>query len=72
MVHDTVNITTVEVLGENRVAMTFDDGARRERDLSPLLTGPVFDDIRSNPDRFGGASVVLRHGPRSTSRRQAT
>ncbi len=23
MVHDTVNITTVEVLGENRVAMTF-------------------------------------------------
>ena len=57
MVHDTVNITTVEVLGENRVAMTFDDGARRERDLSPLLTGPVFDDIRSNPDRFGEVGI---------------
>lgn len=57
MVHDTVNITTVEVLGENRVAMTFDDGARRERDLSPLLTGPVLDDIRSNPDRFGEVGI---------------
>ncbi len=52
MAHDIVNITTVEVLGGHRVAMTFDDGARRERDLSPLLTGPVFDEIRSNPDRF--------------------
>jgi len=57
MVHDTVNITTIEVLGGHRVAMTFDDGARRERDLSPLLTGPVFDDIRSNPDRFAEVSI---------------
>lgn len=57
MAHDTVNITAIEVLGGHRVAMTFDDGARRERDLSPLLTGRVFADIRSNPDRFAEVGI---------------
>lgn len=52
-----MTITGVVVLGGHRVAVTFDDGARRERDLSPLLTGPVFDDIRSNPDRFAEVGI---------------
>ncbi len=57
MAHDTVNIATIEVLGGHRVALTFDDGARRERDLSPLLTGLVFDDIRANADRFAEVGI---------------
>lgn len=52
MAHETVNVIAVELLGDHRVAVTFDDGARRERDLAPLLTGPVFDAIRSDPARF--------------------
>jgi hypothetical protein len=57
MAHDTVNITSVELLGGHRLAMTFDDGARRERDLSPLLTGPVFDAIRSEAARFAEVGI---------------
>lgn len=57
MAHDTVNVTTVRVLGGHRVALTFDDDAHRERDLSPLLSGPVFDDIRSNADRFAEVGI---------------
>ncbi|MDQ2677518.1 MAG: DUF2442 domain-containing protein [Actinomycetota bacterium] len=57
MAHDTVSITALELLGGHRVAVTFDDGARTERDLSPLLTGPVFDAIRSEPARFAQASI---------------
>jgi hypothetical protein len=57
MAHDTVNITSVELLGGHRLAMTFDDGARRERDLSPLLTGPVFDAIRSEPACFAEVGI---------------
>lgn len=57
MAHETVNVTAVELLGDHRVAVTFDDGARRERDLSPLLTGPVFDAIRSDPARFAEVDI---------------
>jgi hypothetical protein len=57
MVHDTVNIIKVELLGGHRVSLTFDDGARRERDLSPLLTGPVFESIRSDPARFAEVAI---------------
>lgn len=57
MAHETVNVTAVELLGDHRVAVTFDDGARRERDLTPLLTGPVFDAIRSDPTRFAEVGI---------------
>lgn len=57
MAHETVNVTAVELLGDHRVAVTFDDGARRERDLAPLLTGPVFDAIRSDPVRFDDVGI---------------
>jgi hypothetical protein len=57
MAHETVNITALELLGGHRVRMTFDDGAQRERDLSPLLTGPVFDAIRTNPTVFAKVHI---------------
>jgi hypothetical protein len=56
MAYETVNVT-VELLGHHRVAVSFDDGARRERDLAPLLTGPVFDAIRSDPARFDEVAI---------------
>ena len=57
MTHETVDVTAVELLDGHRVAVTFDDGVRTERDLSPLLTGPVFDAIRSDPSRFAEVAV---------------
>lgn len=32
--------------------LTLTDGAEIERDLSPLLVGPVSDEIRENPTQF--------------------
>jgi hypothetical protein len=52
MAHETVNVTAVELRGGHRVHLTFDDGVQRERDLRPLLTGPVFEEIRSVPAEF--------------------
>lgn len=57
MAHETVNITALELVGEHRVLFTFDDGARRERDLFPLLTGPVFEKIRTEPVEFRRALI---------------
>jgi hypothetical protein len=34
------------------VRLTLTDGAEIERDLSPLLVGPVFNEIRENPTQF--------------------
>ena len=37
--------------------VTFDDGATVERDLSPLLTGPVFEQIRADESAFRQVTV---------------
>jgi Protein of unknown function (DUF2442) len=47
----------VEVLGDRRVHLIFSDGAEREIDLSPLLWGPVFTEIRSDDEVFRAVSV---------------
>lgn len=52
MAHETVDVTALELAGGRRVRLTFSDGAQRERDLLPLLTGPVFDVIRNDPAEF--------------------
>ncbi len=57
MAHETVNVTAIELLGDHRVVVMFDDGSRRERDLAPLLTGPVFDAIRTDPVRFAEVDI---------------
>jgi hypothetical protein len=43
-----VKVTEVEVLHDRVVRVRFDDGAAVERDLSALLTGPVFEQIRND------------------------
>lgn len=57
MSHETVNITALELAGGHRVSLSFDDGTTRERDLLPLLTGPVFDAIRAQPAEFAKAFI---------------
>ena len=47
-----VRIWEVKPLDEHRVLLTLTDGREIERDLGPLLTGPVFDTIRNNEAQF--------------------
>lgn len=57
MDHPTVSVTGVQPLGGHRLRLTFDDGATVDRDLSPLLWGPVFDKIRNEPAVFAAVAV---------------
>lgn len=41
MAHPTVSVSAVELLGGHRVRLGFDDGVTVDRDLFPLLWGPV-------------------------------
>jgi hypothetical protein len=50
-------VRSVEVLGDRRVHLIFSDGTEREIDLSPLLWGPVFTEIRSDDEVFRAVSV---------------
>lgn len=57
MDHPTVSVIVVELLRGHRVRLGFDDGATVERDLFPLLWGPVFDKIRNDPTEFATVTV---------------
>jgi len=57
MAHLTVSVIVVEVLGGHRVRLSFDDAVTVDRDLFPLLRGPVFDKIRSDPEEFAKVTV---------------
>lgn len=58
-----VRILSAEPLGSRRVQLTLTDGRVIERDLEPLLTGPVFNDVLKDDTFFcrmrveGGALV---------------
>ena len=52
-----VRIQEVKPVEDYRVRLKLSDGRIVERDLAPLLTGPVFDDIRSSPARFQEVQV---------------
>ncbi|MFO7591271.1 MAG: DUF2442 domain-containing protein [Acidimicrobiia bacterium] len=45
-------ITSVEVVSGFTVRLTFRDGSVREVDLEPLLRGPMFSELRADPDLF--------------------
>ena len=47
-----VRIREAKPLDGRRVQLTLTDCRVIERDLGPLLVGPVFSEIRSDPDRF--------------------
>jgi hypothetical protein len=47
-----VRIREAKPMGGHRVQLTLTDGRVIERDLLPMLAGPVFSAIRSNEARF--------------------
>jgi Protein of unknown function (DUF2442) len=52
-IHDIVD---VEVTGEHRLRVTFDDGAVREVSLEGQLEGPVFEPLK-DPEKFSQAAI---------------
>lgn len=62
MAHPTVNVVAVELLDGHRVRLTFDDGQAVDRDLAPLLWGPVFEGIRNDSAEFAKVHVDSERG----------
>ena len=62
MDHDTVGVTALARLDGHSVRLTFSDGAQRERDLTALLTGPVFEAIRADPVEFARVGIDAESG----------
>lgn len=52
-----IRIAAAVTLDGRRVQLTLADGRVIERDLAPLLTGPVFDQIRLSDQRFAELRV---------------
>src|SRR5438309_1962568 len=62
-----LRIAKVEALPGLRLRLTLTDGSVIERDVAPLLHGPVFERIRSDPAEFArvraeGGTVVWPNG----------
>ena len=55
---DLVRIRLLEPLGGTRLRLTLTDGRVIDKDLRPLLVGPVFAAIRRDPTLFAQARVV--------------
>ena len=47
-----VRIRAAKLLGNHHVQLTLTDGRVVERDLAPMLVGPVFSEIRNDEVRF--------------------
>lgn len=52
-----LRIASVRVLRGRRVELTLTDGSRMERDLTPLLDGPVFAEILRSDAAFARVHV---------------
>ncbi len=52
-----LRIREVKVLGGFKLSLELTDGSVIQRDVSPLLVGPVFESIRKNPAAFAKARV---------------
>lgn len=57
-----VDVTKVEVVEGRIVRLTFSDGSGRVVDLTPLLWGPVFEEIARDDDLFGRVEVDAQTG----------
>jgi hypothetical protein len=57
-----VRIAAVRILGARRVELTLTNGAVVERDLAPLLYGPVFERILADDDLFAEVQVDAEFG----------
>ncbi len=52
-----VEVTAVEVIQGRTVRLRFSDGEERIVDLSPLLWGPVFEEIAEDDEAFNSVRV---------------
>ena len=52
-----LRITEVDPLPGHRLRLRLTDGATIERDVGPLLVGPVFDPIREKPEMFARVRI---------------
>jgi hypothetical protein len=52
-----LRIRTVTAQPGQRLRLELTDGSTIEREVGPLLVGPVFDEVRSNPEVFAQARV---------------
>ncbi len=62
-----VRVLKVKALDSFRLRLTLSDGSVIDRDVHALITGPIFDSVRSNPDLFrqvraGAGTVVWPNG----------
>lgn len=57
-----VRVRSDEVLDVFRVRLEFTDDTRRDIDLEPYLSGPIFEPIRHNPAMFRAVKVDKRMG----------
>ena len=52
-----VGIKTFKALGDLKAEIEFTDGTTRVVDLDVYLHGPMFEDIRNDPELFASATV---------------
>jgi hypothetical protein len=52
-----LRIKAVEPLPGLRLRLTLDNGKIIERDVGPLMKGPVFESVRSDPAEFARATI---------------
>ncbi len=57
-----VRIRAVEPLKDFQVRLEFTDGTTKEIDLQRYLHGPIFEPIRTDPQRFRSVKVDPRMG----------
>ena len=50
-------VRSVAVLEKFHVRLEFSDGVQKVVDLDPLLRGPIFEPLRTNPDLFSTVHV---------------
>ena len=52
-----LRITDVDYLGDYTLALTFNNDEKRVCDLKPYLSGEVFGELQTSPDKIGRAHV---------------
>lgn len=57
-----VRVRHAEATTEFKVRIEFTDGTRREVDMEPYLHGPIFEQIRNDPEVFRSLKVNKRMG----------
>ncbi len=62
-----LRVREVEVVEGFRLRLTLTDGSTLERDVAPLMIGPVFEPLKHSPHLFGmaraeGGTVVWPNG----------